>query len=331
MILSRYARLAGLLLTSVLLAAAGACGGSSGDAQIAFVSDVDGDQEVVLLDPNTAEATPVTDNRSEDFGPRWSPDGKLLAYLSDQAGNLDIHLADQREETVIRLTHSDEDDTAPRWSPDGLRLAFISDRDGNSEVYLMETDGSSQTRITSNTTGEEMGDWSPDNVWLAFSRSGDDSDDSKEGLWLRNPDGVNLVHLTKGQDSAPVWSPNGRDIAFVRTDGQNADIYIVSKLKDGTWQESTELTRLTQHESNDLAPAWSPDSKTLAFVSFRDDNAEIYTMGSDGSKQRRLTNNGADDLAPVWSPNGKRMAFVSYLYGKERSLSWTPTEAGSAA
>ena len=285
---------------------------------------MDGDQEIVLLDPNTGEATPLTDNRSEDFGPRWSPDGKLLAYISDQAGNLDIHLADQREETVIRLTHSDEDDTAPRWSPDGLRLAFISDRDGNSEVYLMETDGSSQTRITSNTTGEEMGDWSPDNVWLAFSRNEDDSDDSggdsKEGLWLRNPDGVNLVHLTKGQDSAPVWSPNGRDIAFVRTDGQNSDIYIVSKLKDGTWQESTELTRLTQHESNDLAPAWSPDSKTLAFVSFRDDNAEIYTMGSDGSKQRRLTNNGADDLAPGVVPQRQTNGICLLPVRRRRNL-----------
>ena len=317
MIRSQYSRVAGLLVTSLLMIAAGACGGSSGGGQIAFVSDVDGDQEVFLLDPDTGEATPLTDNRSEDFGPRWSPGGKVLAYITDQAGNLDINLADQQADTLSRLTHSDDDDQAPLWSPDGERMAFISERDGNPEVYLMQSDGNIQTRITSNATNEDLGDWSPDGIWLVFARLDEETgDDSNEGLWLRNPDGVNLVHLTKGHDSAPAWSPNGKDIAFVRTDGQNADIYIVSRLNDGTWQEVTELTRLTQQEAGDLAPAWSPDGKTLAFVTHRDGNAEIYTMRGDGSKQRRLTNNGADDLAPVWSPNGKRMAFVSLLYGE---------------
>ena len=126
---------------------------------------------------------------------------------------------------------------------------------------------------------------------------------------------MNLVRLTNGRDSAPVWSPNGQHIVFLREEGGNHDLYIISTLKDGAWQEDTELTRLTQRQSEDHSPAWSPDSKTIAFVSVHDRNGEIYLMRADGSKQRRLTNNGADDLAPVWSPNGKRIAFVSYLYG----------------
>ena len=62
-------------------------------------------------------------------------------------------------------------------------------------------------------------------------------------------------------------------------------------------------------------PVWSPDSKTIVFVSHRDGNAEIYSMREDGSKQRRLTKNESDDLDPVYSPDGERIAFVSYLYG----------------
>ena len=304
-------RFLGLLLLTVLAVVATACGSSSGDL-IVFVSSVDGDQEIYLLDPDNGDVTRLTDNLSRDFNPRISPDGNSIVYLSDESGDLEVNLVDRKGETILRLTHNPGDDRDPFWSPDGSRVAFISERDEGPEVYLMAGNGSGQTRVTSNSVADRMGDWSPDGEWLVLYRS---EEETEQGLWLRNPDGVNLVHLTTEQDSSPAWASNGRSIAFVRFNLDNADIYIVSKLKDGSWQDDTELTRLTQHQSDDLSPVWSPDSKTIAFVSYRDENAEIYTMSEDGSKQRRLTNNGADDIAPVWSPDGKRIAFVSHLYG----------------
>ena len=308
---SSVARLAGLLLVLVALVLGVACGSSSG-GQIVFVSKADGDPEISLLDPETGEATRLTSNGSNDFSPQWSPDRKRIIYLSDESGNLAINLVDSKGESVTGLIDGVGEDASPQWSPDGKRVAFISHQDGNPEVYLMNADGGQLTRITSNSTADRLGDWSPDGEWLVFSSSGDET---TGGLWLRNPDGVNLVRLTSGRDSAPAWSPNGQHIVFLREEGGNHDIYIISALKDGAWQEDTELTRLTQRQNEDHSPAWSPDSKTIAFVSVHDGNGEIYLMRADGSKQRRLTNNGADDLAPVWSPNGKRIAFVSYLYG----------------
>ncbi len=126
---------------------------------------------------------------------------------------------------------------------------------------------------------------------------------------------MNLVHLTTGQDRDPVWSPDGKHIAFVRGASGEEDIYLVSKLSNSTWQDDTETIRLTQHDSADLAPAWSPDSRSIVFISSPEGTTEILTMRADGSKQRRLTNNGNDDLAPVWSADGKQIAFVSHLYG----------------
>ena len=304
-------RYVGLFLATVLVVVVIGCGSSSGDL-IVFVSNVDGDQEIFLLDPDDGEVTRLTDNQVRDFNPRISPDGNYIVYLTDEAGDVEINRVDRKGEAITRLTHNIGDDRDPFWSPDGQRLAFVSEQDDNPEVYLMADDGSGQTRVTSNSVADRMGDWSPDGEWLVLYRSGEETE---RGLWLRNPDGVNLVHLTTEQDSSPTWAPNGQRIAFVRTNLDNADIYIVNKLKDGTWQDGTELTRLTQHQSDDLSPVWSPDSRTIAFVSYRDGNAEIYTMRGDGSKQRRLTNNEADDIAPVWSADGQRMAFVSYLYG----------------
>jgi Tol biopolymer transport system component len=58
-------------------------------------------------------------------------------------------------------------------------------------------------------------------------------------------------------------------------------------------------------------PAWSPDSRKIAFISARDGNNEIYTSDADGRNQRRLTFNDVRDENPVWSPDSQHIAFTS--------------------
>jgi WD40-like Beta Propeller Repeat len=70
------------------------------------------------------------------------------------------------------------------------------------------------------------------------------------------------------------------------------------------------LAQLTNSDGSDLAPAWSPDRRRIAFQSNRDGNWEIYVMNADGGGVRRLTDDDAEDGEPSWSPDGKRVAFV---------------------
>ena len=301
-----------LLLPAIMLMVLGAgCSGAM-TPDIAYISALGGDSEVMLLDSGAGEIVPLTRNVGSESDPRWSPDRKRVAFVSGDTGDLEISLADPKEETVARLTHSEGDDLAPRWSPDGERLAFISNRDGQPEIYLMDADGSNPTRVTTNQIHERMGGWSPDGAWLVFYSLGDESE---QGLWLRNPDGVNLVRLTDGDDTAPSFSPDGRHIAFVRDDGEEADIFTVTRHKGGNWHDESEVSRLTQDHAADLSPVWSPGGKHIVFVSHRDGSAEIYTMQADGAGQLRLTSNDSDDSSPVWSLNGKRIAWVSRVYG----------------
>ncbi|MEC9272678.1 MAG: hypothetical protein VYB63_07130, partial [Chloroflexota bacterium] len=64
-------KLGALVLTALFVVSCG----SDAD-RITFVSEVDGDPEIYVVDPESGDATPLTDNRSADSSPVWSPDGK---------------------------------------------------------------------------------------------------------------------------------------------------------------------------------------------------------------------------------------------------------------
>ncbi len=291
-----------------------------GGNPIVFVSDSDGDPEIFLLDPESGETVRLTNNRNPDLAPRWSPDGDNIVYTSYESGDAELNLLDKKGAQLTRLTNNPGFDGSPLWRPEPIndqeRLVFVSEREEEgelvTEIYSINSDGTDLARVTINTNDDLLGDWSPDGEWVVFYNEDPGED---RGLWLRNPTGVNLVRLTEGEDSQPVWSPDGRYLAFVRQQGDVADIYLASRLKDGTWSDGVEEARLTSGAADDHSPAWRPDSKTLAFVSNRDGNPEIYKMQADGANQQRLTSNSADDLSPVWSPDGKQLAFVTYLYG----------------
>jgi Tol biopolymer transport system component len=73
--------------------------------------------------------------------------------------------------------------------------------------------------------------------------------------------------------------------------------------------DGTQRSRLTTHPGREWFPAWSPNSRRIAFMSGRDGNFEIYVMEADGSNQTRLTSTGTADANPTWSPSGGRIAY----------------------
>ena len=186
----------------------------------------------------------------------------------------------------------------------GGTIAFASGRDGAYEIYSVASDGSDVTRMTD---GEPIGkyfpQWSPDGEILLYWTY--NADPAPSDLhWLRIDDG-STDEFASGVQPYVSFSPDGQTVALC-TVMSNGSLEIVTVPRDGG-----DGTPLTDDPAKDFMPAWSPDGKTIAFVSDRGGLQYIYLMDADGGNQRRLTTNEFPELSPSWSPDGSHLAFFS--------------------
>jgi hypothetical protein len=176
-------------------------------------------------------------------------------------------------------------------------------------------------------------------------------------IFVVKSDGTGLKELTFGSaaDLNPVWSPDGKTIAFVSTRNagakqiflMDADGKNVRALPGGLRPERTspawshdgtklayvqddsgnrniyvvgvnggQRVQLTSDIAADEGPTWSPDDSEIAFSSNRDGDDDIYVMdAADGSNVVQLTTAAREDANPAWSPDGTKIAFDSQRDG----------------
>ncbi|MBU0520559.1 DPP IV N-terminal domain-containing protein [bacterium] len=116
-------------------------------------------------------------------------------------------------------------------------------------------------------------------------------------------------HTSTGvSNMSPVWSPDGKRIAFTSFINNQADIFIMNV-------EDNSYVPFAAAPGVDQAPDWSPDGKWIAYSSSVDGNSEIYVRQVEGSETRRLTFSWAIETSPSWSPTGHEIAFVSDRLG----------------
>ncbi len=98
-------------------------------------------------------------------------------------------------------------------------------------------------------------------------------------------------------------------------------IAYMARQGDSAWRievmdaDGTNNLILSNVDTDEISPVWSPVDGKLAFVSRRDGNKEIYVMNIQGKENFNVTNHPADEWTPAWSPDGKRLAFSSNREG----------------
>jgi Tol biopolymer transport system component/DNA-binding winged helix-turn-helix (wHTH) protein len=175
----------------------------------------------------------VTSSTGVDLDPALSPDGSLLAYTSNQSGNYEIYVKPlspgSRE---VQLTADGGQNFQPAWSPDGKQIAYHSQKHGG--IWLIPALGGT-TRLLSDFGSRP--EWSPDGTMIAF-QSVETVDLGitafpampPSTIWTVTVPGGVLKQLTQpgnpvGGHGAPVWSPDGKSIAFSTTNTSFSEIW----------------------------------------------------------------------------------------------------------
>ena len=276
--------------------------------QIAFGSTRDGNPEIYVMDADGNNQIRLTNHPETDLAPSWSPDGSRIAFSSNRnGGSYQIYVMDSNGKNVRRLT-AGINDRNPAWSPDGQKIAFtgIGDEEIGREkrkakIFVVHPDGTNPQKLAGHIPSTDLDPaWSPDSQRIAFAsyREGISAE-----IYVMDADGANHQRLTHDDvtDKEPAWSPDGSELVFkvemdedniiavMDTDGNNRK-NLTEEVLDGVWEAKT-------------GPTWSPDGKTIAYVSGipgRNDTA-IHLMTVDGVHLKRLgkLHNGVD-YSPDW-------------------------------
>ena len=247
----------------------------------------------------------------------------------------DIWMSSWDGKHSTRLTWTRKREHTPRWSPDGRYLAFLSSRDDPREVeqlWLFDRSGGEAERLTDLPGGISDYGWSPDGTRLALIASDPDPDQPVPGqdTTKKRPEPIVVDRFRFKYD----------EVGYIGEERDHLYVFTLAGRK-------AEL--ITPGPYDELAPAWSPDGRSITFLSRRrpeydrTDNWDVYVVAATpGAEPRQLTTFAGADMdpewgnrAPSWSPDGKLIAYVQggkpeLLYYGGQKVAVVPVDGGPA-
>ncbi len=302
------------------------CGGGDDTYTIYFQSDRGGNWDIYSIQHDGTMETQVTDHGSDDISPAVSFDGTKLAFIRRSGNSTDIILLDIEEGEETNLTNGRAGGTIESitWYPDGERLLVTISApglaSGRPQLYWMAEQGMGDDDTGMNLLGQDTtySYWNPrinadgEEIAVSAGLSPEIVDVhvlDNGGRFIRVIPQETFLRPT-GEFRAPTsledfpeYAPNGRDVIMqsnasaITNPGNAIHLWYVSS------QGRRSADRTPDAPYNSMQPAWSTvlDGQTIAFVSDRDGNNEIYLWSlSEEAVPIRLTDNPANDSNPSW-------------------------------
>lgn len=225
-----------------------------------------GQSEVCVVNADGSGLRAVTGSGGYNADPAWSPDGRRIAFSrpEESLGPHDLYVVDADGTGEVRLTTGPDSESSASWTADGQSLVYAH-RFGTEQLRIIKATGGPSTELARGGTVNQTPAVSRDGTRVAFSSNRSGKGESAYGRKIRATPGGELMPPATG----------AHDIYVVGIDGRG-------------------LTRLTDDDSGNYSPVWSPDDGHIAFTSDRDGRQEVYVMTADGRAQARLTHHPED-------------------------------------
>ena len=189
----------------------------------------------------------------------------------------------------------------------GTRIVYArkSNKKGTKEIWVTNLGSDVQRPVSSDGTLAMLPAWGPGGriAWTGYRAGNPD-------LFL---DG-RPFGKREGMNTGVAWSPGGTMAAVTWAPESAPDIYLIDP-SDGRVTK-----KLTDSPAIDASPAWSPDSRQIAFVSDRKGTPTIFTMNADGSDVKPLPISGEYNTGPDWSPDGMAIIYQGQGQGSGFSI-----------
>ncbi len=265
-------------------------------------------------EPAAFRTRTFTSYPGEQIEPAISPDGRTIAFvrIAEDGSSERIYLKTLVNESLRELTHDNDFQYSPAWSPDGSQIAYFARSGEGIGLFIASATSASPARrvfVPREETDWEQGaiSWSPDGKSLVFPDHADDAPSSSIfRLDLTNHRVQPITAPPSGWegDLNPVWSPDGKRIAFTRaSESAVRDIYYLS-VADGS------VHQVTHDRKNIDSLTWNRDGASIVYSSNREGKYALWQVALDGSAPVRLPLGTEDAYQPSIGPLPGQIAYT---------------------